>query len=205
MSVSVPCLCLCWCCCLLTTYRQVLQLTIGQRRGLLILEWLLVAKAWLRLRLGVAQLDLQWLAQTARGLQIHWSAKLQWSRATQVMMRCSTVQQVRMAERVAVQMCRMCVRRMTVTMRTWTTLEQQRHRLIAADLHNQRTLLGPCLAPNGAGTCCQLLGALWWPIVAAKDQWPLAHGRLTAGRAQQQQQQSSGDEEEDEWLQSEAK
>lgn len=204
MSVSVPCLCLCWCCCLLATHRQVLQLTVGQCRGLLILEGLLVAKAWLRLRLGVAQLDLQWLAQAARGLQIHWSAKLQWPRATQVMMRCSTVQQVRMAERVAVQMCRMGVRRMTVTMRAWTTLEQQRHRLIAADLHNQRTLLGPC-SPYGAGTCCQLLGALWWPIAAAKDQWPLAHGRLTAGRAQQQQLQSSGDEEEDEWLQSEAK
>lgn len=203
MSVSVPCLCMCWCCCLLATHRQVLQLTVGQRRGLLILEGLLIAKAWLRLRLGVAQLDLQWLAQAARGLQIHWSAKLQWARATQVMMRCSTVQQVRMAERVTVQMCRMCVRRMTVTMRAWTTLEQQRHRLIAADLHNQRTLLGPC-SPYDAGTCCQLLGALWWPIAAAKDQWPLAHGRLTAGQAQQQQQ-SSGDEEEDEWLQSEAK
>lgn len=194
-------MCCCWYSCLLATHRQVLQLTVGQRRGLLVLEGLLIAKAWLRLRLGVVQLDLQWLAQAARRLQIHWSAKLQWTRATQVMMRCSTVQQVRMTQRVAVQMCRMCVRRMTVTMRAWTTLEQQRHRLIAADLHNQRALLAP-RSRYGAGTCCQLLGALWWPIAAAKDQWPLTHGRLTAGQAQQQR---SGDEEEDEWLKTEAK
>lgn len=90
-----------------------------------------------------------------------------------------------MAQRVAVQMCRMCVRRMTVTMRAGTTLEQQRHWLIAAYLHNQRALLAPC-SRYSTGTCCQLLGALWWPIAAAKDQWPLAHGRFTAGQAQQQ-------------------
>lgn len=162
------------------TYRQILQLAVGQRRGLLVLEWLLIAKAWLRLRLGgVAQLDLERLAQTARRLEIHGSAELERTRATQrVMWMMMMMRQMRVTQRMAMQMA-MCG---MMSMCTRSSLQQQWHRLIAAYLHNQGTLLATCRR-------CQLLAvALGRPIAAAEDQWPLGRGRLTAGQAQQQQQ-----------------
>lgn len=95
------------CVCLsLSTHRQILQFAVGQRRGLLILEGFLIAEAWLRLRLGgVAQLDLERLAQTARRLEIHGSAKLKRTRATQRVMRMMMMmRQMRVTQRMTMQM-----------------------------------------------------------------------------------------------------
>lgn len=85
------------------TYRQVLQFAIGNGSGLLVLEGLLISEGGLRVRLRVAQFDLQRFAQTACRLQVDWSAELQWANATQVLRR-GSMQQVCVCVRVGVAM-----------------------------------------------------------------------------------------------------